>query len=219
MLFVVGASLSFHAGSPLAAAASTRAPVVSMGPAVPSVGDFVYGSPVPLSSGYSRSGTPNTAMSFKATGAVGKPTARAAAPKMATTLAGDFVYGNKNPLSHGVPGFSIQNSFPVPSTGAVSKAAPTAKAAAAKKATTIAGDFVYGNKDPLSLGVPGFSIQNSFPVPSQVIGKAVPTAPFKAAAAKKSGTIAGDFVYGNKTPLSLGVPGFSIQNNFPVTSK
>ena len=168
MLFVVGASLSFHAGSPLAAAASTRAPVVSMGPAVPSVGDFVYGSPVPLSSGYSRSGTPNTAMSFKATGAVGKPTARAAAPKMATTLAGDFVYGNKNPLSHGVPGFSIQNSFPVP---------------------------------------------------SQVIGKAVPTAPFKAAAAKKSGTIAGDFVYGNKTPLSLGVPGFSIQNNFPVTSK
>ena len=47
-----------------------------------------------------------------------------------------------------------------------------------------------------------------------MIGKAVPTAPFKAAAAKKSGTIAGDFVYGNKTPLSLGVPGFPSRTTF-----
>lgn len=111
--FVVGA-LSFHAGGSFHA---RRAPVVTMGPAVPSVGEFIYGAPVTLSSGYSRSGTPNTACSFNAADMVGKvvPTGGAAStpakPAKSTTIVGSFVYAPPTPLSKGLPGFSNQCSF------------------------------------------------------------------------------------------------------------
>eukprot|EP00322_Chrysochromulina_rotalis_P008563 CAMPEP_0115858372 /NCGR_PEP_ID=MMETSP0287-20121206/16062_1 /TAXON_ID=412157 /ORGANISM="Chrysochromulina rotalis, Strain UIO044" /LENGTH=85 /DNA_ID=CAMNT_0003312631 /DNA_START=109 /DNA_END=366 /DNA_ORIENTATION=+ len=71
-----------------------------MGPTVPSVGDFVYGEPVPLSSGYSRAGTPNTACTFNMAEMVGVlvPTGANKAPAVAsksTTATGlekSFVY-------------------------------------------------------------------------------------------------------------------------------
>lgn len=111
--FVTGAALAFYAGSSMLAPTSTRAPVVSMGPQVPSVGSFVYGAPVTLSSGYSRAGTPNSPCSFapEITGKVVPTAAPTAASRPSSKMAGSFVYGPPVPLSRGVPGFSTPKHF------------------------------------------------------------------------------------------------------------
>ena len=125
MLSLAVGSLAFHAGSPMLASTSARA-VVSMGPAVPSVGSFVYGPPVTLSSGYSRAGTPNSPCSFKVEDFDGKvvPTASVKAepkaelkaepkaePKALTAIGNELCYGAPVPASKGLPGFSWPTSF------------------------------------------------------------------------------------------------------------
>ena len=110
-LSLVLGALSFHAGGSMLAV-STRAPIVNMGPAVPSVGEFVYGAPVPLSTGWSRAGTPSTPSSVNhAAGTGGVVQSTKKKPGTSSALAHDFVYGAPVPASKGLPGFSEQKCF------------------------------------------------------------------------------------------------------------
>ena len=105
---IVAGALAFNVGSTVLSPVSTRAPLVSMSAELLMAGDFVYGSPAPVSKGLPGFSNP-TSFTAGMTGMV-VPTA-SARPATSAVLAGDFVYGSPVPASKGLPGFSNPTCF------------------------------------------------------------------------------------------------------------